>query len=298
MKKKWIISIFTVLFALIFNTCDNNSDNATHKITTKRYETVPYSSNSVNTSPVYSIHDGTNNYYLFLLGHINYVPIVYREAVIYNGQTPVTIGYSYSDITKTTIKQSVQTAYEYSVTNTSTSWSVTPEIGIKIAWFEAKIAGSFGESTRDETKTRSVANTYETTLSKSNNSTDSIEATIGNNDEPEGKYRYSFFSTTDVYYILVTNREKTKVDDAYIAVCARPQASWAWGIDYDPDVGGNFGKTAKGDLLEIPSIVLSQLPDPTNEYNETTLEDTGGGGSNSPCPGHGGESGIQGGLEL
>lgn len=256
---------------IIITTDNETLDNNTTKIiiTTDRYETVLYT-NTINVNNlVYSAHDNINNYYLFLLGHINYVPLAYRNAVIYNGQTPITIGYSQSNITERSIRQSIETAYEHSVThNIIFNWNVSAEVGIKENWLEAKLTAARGGSVGwDVTETYSVSNTYETILSKTNGTTDNFEIAIGNNNEPTGKYRYSLFATTDVYYVLVTNRTKTEIIDVYSALCARPQASWAWGIDYDPDTGGAFGKTAEGDLLKIPLIILSELPDPTDVFN-------------------------------
>ena len=235
---------------------------------TPRYETVPYSSNSThnagnNDKPVYSAHDNTNNYYFFVLGHVNSVPIAYRTAMRYNGQTPVTIGYSRSDVNETSISRSVEEAYTHSITNSSTSqWSLSAEVGFKESWFSAKVSETVGGSTGwDETNTRSVTNTFVTASSWASQEGDSYQTTIGNNGEPPGKYRFSLFTTTDVYYVLITNRARTQVIEAYTAVCARPQ-SIGWGLDYEPDINGSFAKTAGGDLLKIPAIVLSQLPDP------------------------------------
>jgi hypothetical protein len=70
---------------------------------------------------------------------------------------------------------------------------------------------------------------------------------IGEHGQPSGKYRYSLFCTTDVYYVLIINEEEEiEIVTDYIAICARP-ASYAWGVDYEPDFSGNFGKTAAGD---------------------------------------------------
>jgi hypothetical protein len=89
---------------------------------------------------------------------------------------------------------------------------------------------------------------------------DEMSVTIGNHDEPAGVYRFAFFSTTDVYYVVVTDRAKTKVVEANVVFCARPTQHWE--LDYEPDKGGVFGKTASGDLLKIPDIKLSELPNP------------------------------------
>jgi hypothetical protein len=245
---------------------------------TLRYETVPYSGNSAsssggNTNLVYSARDNTNNYYLFLLGHVKYVPLAYRPAIIYDGQTAQTISYSRSDVSSESISRSVTEAHSHSVTNSVTlGWNVTTEVGVEAGvnggWFAAKVSSSIstslsGSDILETMKTRSVANTYETASSWTTEKNDTNSMTIGNNNEPPGKYRYSLFSTSDVYYVLVTDRARTQVIRAYTVVSARAQ-SLAWGKDYEPDMGGSFEKTAPGALLEIPAIVLSQLPEPTD----------------------------------
>jgi len=247
---------------------------------TLRYQTVRYNGGSSNNAGnnynlVYSARDNTNNYYLFLLGHVNYVPLASRPAYNYYGERPITISYSSSNVTIESISRSVEEARSHSVTNNaSLGWSVTTEVGIEAGveggWFAAKASASISTTVNgsvgwDETNTRSVANTYTTASSWSSEETDTVYETIGNHNEPPGKYRYSLFSTSDVYYVLVTNRARTQVTRAYTVVSARPR-SLSWGIDYEPDMGGSFAKTAPGDLLEIPTVVLSQLPEPTDVH--------------------------------
>jgi hypothetical protein len=138
-------------------------------------------------------------------------------------------------------------------------------VGLRAGPFSAKVSETVGGSTGwEETNTRSVTNTFTTVSSWSSQETDIYQTTIGNNGEPPGKYRYSLFATTDVYYVLVTDRARTQVIEAYTAVCARPQ-SLGWGIDYEPNMDGSFAKTANGNLLVIPATILSQLTDPIVE---------------------------------
>lgn len=129
--------------------------------------------------------------------------------------------------------------------------------------FKAELEYGHEWTTTEEsgtTSSRSVSNTYETSSAKASEITDEISVTIGTNNEPEGLYRFSLFSTTDVYFVVVTNRAKTEIKDAQVIYCARPVQFWA--LDYEPDQGGTFGKTVAGDLLKIPDITnVSELPD-------------------------------------
>jgi hypothetical protein len=240
---------------------------------------VPYvpgsgSSNSIlaraaGDSPynlVFSAFDNISDsyYYVFLLGHVNLVPLAYRQAVAYNGTTPVTIGYSASNVTESSIAQSVEQATEHSFsTNMSHGWEFSTEFGFKgpvaHANFQVAVHGEYGQETTDS---RSTTNTYETAQSKSSEITDEISLTIGDHNEPPGLYRYSLFTITDLYYVLETDQNKTTVKKAYASWCARPTTYWA--LDYEPELGGSFRKTAPGALLAIPNPVLSDLPTPTD----------------------------------
>jgi hypothetical protein len=105
----------------------------------------------------------------------------------------------------------------------------------------------------------------------------SISTTIGDKGELPGRYRYSLFATTDVYYALKLNRIRAKVDE-FTVVCARPDPSW--GVDYEPDPEGDFGKTADGDLLEIPELDYNSLPGPPrSEWSKVFYDDLTVGGS-------------------
>jgi hypothetical protein len=275
-KKHGIVIEFAALLTaviLIFTGCSNptNSTKTDPGRATQRYETVPYTKSGSRASEnggdklVYSAYDDNSFYYLFLLGHVTRVPLAYRPAVEYNGTTNISIGYSSSNVTEESITESVEEASEHSVTDSMThSWGVevTSEFGKDDAFFKMSVmASAGGEYGWEESNSRSFANTYETARSKATEVTDDISVTIGENDEPAGLYRYSLFSTTDVYYVVITNKAKTDVTKSYIALCARPQTFW--GLDYEPDLGGSFGKTAPGDLLEVPELILANLPTPT-----------------------------------
>jgi hypothetical protein len=248
-----------------------NTENNTVP-TTLRYATVPYSGLD---KLVYSAYDDEKYYYVFLLGHIDYVPLSFRPAVEYNGTTPITIGYEMSDITETATSRSLTEATENSVTTSesshqSSTWNIEVSAGIEIGFFSAGGSGSKGgesghESGRENMSGRSRENTYETVRTIASENRDSIEVTVGEHDEPRGLYRYSLFTTTDVYAVVVTDHDKTTTKN-YLNLCARPNTYW--GLDYEPEPGGDFGKTAPGDLLTIPEFAPSDLPTP--ESNDLT----------------------------
>jgi len=278
MKKLALIITGIVLFAVLCGCPDPVRRPNVIENWILRYETVPLEkitrAADENYDLIYSAYDADNelNYYVYLLGHINSVPVAYRQAVIYDGMTPVTISYSSTTTNAYTVTEGVEKASEYSfTTNQSHNWKVGTELGIKGEVFSFKVSAEVGgQYGHEEMNGRSLSNTYETSMTKSSETTDTIEATIGEHGQPAGKYRYSLFCTTDVYYVLATNKGKTAVEEAYIAVCARP-ASYAWGIDYESDLGGNFGKNAPGDLFSIPELVLAELPEPADEFEEEKI---------------------------
>ena len=127
MKKQFLkrAAVIALLLIITLAACDNPAsgsnpaDGNTPKAT-ERYETVPYDGKSadraasaVNTLDklVYSAYDDEHYYYLFLLGHVNRVPLAYRPAIQYDGRTPITIGYSSSNVTEETISHSVEEAF-------------------------------------------------------------------------------------------------------------------------------------------------------------------------------------------
>lgn len=250
---------------------------------TLRYETVPYGAGSsskslvksgVTDNLVFYDYNKNRNYYFFVLGYVKSTPLAYRPAVYYNGQTSITVSYSSSNVTEQTISSSVTEAFENSVTKSqSTTWgnevgvmagieatAKVPLIGESKVKFEASYKHTWGGSDgTDIQNSRSFSNTYETSSSKASEIRDEISVTIGHNAEPAGMYRFSLFTTTDVYFIMVTNRAKDTLIDAFTAYCARPTQYWE--LDYDPERGGSFKKTAQGALLQIPDLTLSQLPD-------------------------------------
>ncbi|MDR1257559.1 MAG: hypothetical protein LBJ86_07425 [Spirochaetaceae bacterium] len=269
----WKLLAAAIATAALIPACDNGLTDDTGgtsgmNIMDKRYETVPYKSTAESGEDyalIYSTYDDTGNYYIFLLGKIKYVPVAYNPYLNYNGATPQTIRYSKSQFEQVTITESLQTAVNHSVTyGTSTELSLKAKAGFGKGLFEASIEGSVSQKWyRDETESRSFTSTYTTETVKGFEEKNEFTATIGEHGEPAGHYRYAFFTTTDVYYVVKTNKAKTTVTESYIAFCNRPGGSWY--LDYVPSYDDTFGKTESGDLLKTPDIVLSELPAPQTE---------------------------------
>jgi len=259
------IIVFVVIIGLLFTGCPEEADNNNSLLQSEaRYSTVPYKAQGEFGNLKYFAYDDDSNYYMFLLGHVNRVPITYRTAIFYDGITPQDIYFEITDQLEISVMEAITTAESNTIANSSHfEWSVEAKAGFEWGPFGASVeAKTGGSSGWEESNTRSVSNTIETTISKLSGETERFGTTIGNNNEPAGKYRYAYFGTIDVYYILITDRNKTQVKEASTVMCARP-SSYAWGIDYEPDLGGSFGKTDNRNLLRIPEFPLSSLPNPT-----------------------------------
>ena len=129
MNKKCVLLIgfAVVLMAAMITSagCDNGvtaPTTPTGPTATARYETVPYSKSGarsaraatdawvIENQMIWSAYDDEKYYYVFLLGHVNRVPLAFRGAIEYNGTTPITIGYSSTNGSDESITNSVTTA--------------------------------------------------------------------------------------------------------------------------------------------------------------------------------------------
>jgi len=274
-----IIAIITVI-GLSMSVCGTNEKEQTSDITKKRYETIPIIDNNINNPTgnntiqglIYSCYDNNFYYYVFILGYVNFVPLAYRDAILYNGRTPITISYTKTATIENSIKNAITTTVENTITKThNETYNGKIEAGLMYKIFGAKITANVNyEYGRINTDICSSSNTIETTKKRIEEESDNITATIGNNNEPFGKYRYSLFASTDVYYIVKVRKNDFILINEKIDVCVRPQ-TYAWGIDYEPDPAGTFKKTDMDNLLVIPHVNYSTLPKPT-EYNYIIFE--------------------------
>ncbi len=247
---------------------------------TERYKTVPYNPADFPQAQalasgrtraegveenvlVFSMRDMTNNYYVYYGGRIEHTPLLYQQAIYYNGTTPITVGYSKSTSVETSVTHGIEKATTESVETTNT-------LGLTVGVSATVGFGGSGVSVSTEIETsvsemlgRSVSttSTFETTEGLVEGETFSTEATVGTNNEPVGMYRYALFATADVFYNVTYNRATKKITTLTVSLCAR--GSTYWGIDYDPELGGaaTFGKTGSGEVLSIPEFDENNMPE-------------------------------------
>lgn len=203
------------------------------------------------------------------------MPVASGPYFAYNGVSPQRIRYERSQFEQTTVTQSLQTAVNYSVTTgVSATASLTAKEGFGAGPFEASITGNVsGKWYRDDTESRSFTSTYTTETTRGFGEKIELSVTVGEHGEPAGLYRYAFFTTTDVFYVVKTDKARTAVAESYIALCNRPGGGWY--LDYTPDYDGTFSKTAPGDLLKTPDIVPAALPAPQTKIEPPRAEWTG-----------------------
>jgi hypothetical protein len=230
MKKQFLKGAAAALLITAFAGCDNLAGNNNQSTETLRYSTVPLAASDGKAySMVASAYDDTYYYYIYLLGHIERVPMVYGDAVEYDGETPITVAYEKSKCKEESVMESMTTTVENSVTKTNTYNAGISATGtIKKGIVSASMTLSFNyEHSEEEMQSRSTSNTWETTQTKVEGESSSISYTIGENNQPQGKYRTTLFGTTDVYYVLITTKAFA-FEEAYILPCARSAETLYW----------------------------------------------------------------------
>lgn len=271
--------LVVVLFSLLLTNCDKPVDK--QKQGTLRYTCVSYKNETRANGEEYEImhtaFDENSYYYVLCIGHIENVPILYREPVTWEGKsTSMTYGYSKSNTTEEQISRAITEAESNSVTkDQECNYGITASASfggeLKVANWKASVGISVGGATTwGKNNTRSKESTVSTAYSKSESMTDSYDIELTSKDAV-GKYRWTLFGTADVYLILKTNKTKTKIEDSYSSYLVRRE-TYAWSTDYEPDIkNGSFEKTSPSELLTFPKIDLASLPTPTDDISTINL---------------------------
>jgi len=276
---KWlgIIAFFVVIGILVIG-CGDNNGGTTGGIpqSSVRYETIPFGSagfgrTTAADDPFVLIssvkaHDDSAWYYLYYIGYINSVPVAYKTSYRYDGVTPITIMFEKTWATEETITESMIKAKD-ETWDVNASVTTGVEVGVKSGFMpflqasvkasvSTTIGGSYGQ-------TISTSNTWETSISRINGETESITATIGEHGQPAGRYRYALMGIIDVFCLVKVNPTTRAVMSYDIINCAR-ESSYAWGIDFEVDDTGYFGKTGGGKNFDVPNVDFSNVAAPTD----------------------------------
>ena len=293
---KNVTSVLAIAWLIVFMGCGASDDDDKKGGTyTPRYKTVPYSkiplsksAASKSAAPNYEVmlsaYDNTYYYYVLYLGYVERVPVLFRDAVSWTGSPAagLTVGFSREEADEKMVSNSITTAITETVSKEQeVNYSVAVELeanakaglfGTGAGWRAQLGVTAGGSTTWGSSTERSRESTSETALTKSTGSSDSLEFTI-TGDDPHGKYRYTLFGTTDVYMVVQIKTSKQSMDDItdyYVSFCARP-ATYAWGVDYEPNQNGTFKKNVDSELLELPNIDVENLEVPTTKVSDAAI---------------------------
>ena len=266
MKK--IIFILVLVLSLMISACEFIQDPIFN-----RYD--------ITSSPIIgglppimdSATDGTYNYYLIDGGYIQNVPLSSGSIITYNGQTPITVSFTKTTVSETTVEQALSKTISESVSKTHMN-----EAGGKIGVEADSIVGIWGAKINVEghysrtwgtitEKTNSTTSTFSTANSFSESLSESITFTVGNAGELPGDYRLSLIATCDIYFIITTNHNNTILVDSTAVICARSNPQPRFALEYDV-IGGDFGKTDISQEINFPANFYRSLPIP--EKHTTT----------------------------
>ena len=213
----------SAIIAIGFTACPNPHSGKS-PLHTPRYQTVPYDQGGADFEVRISAYDDAHYYYVLYLGYVNRVPILFRDAVLWNG-TPasgLTVGFSRDEATEEMISNSITTAssetvskdqeLNYGVTIGAEASAKGGFFGIASVGWKASVAATVGGSTTwGSESTRSRESTVETARTKSTGTSDSLEFTVMG-DDPYGKYRYTLFGTTDVYLVMQVDKSNLSMN--------------------------------------------------------------------------------------
>ena len=297
-SKSWIIAALAVVIGLSLISCDTGSTHARMPtpeptlLQTERLEVVTFGSDAFD-APGRSVarftanndnfelvesgrsHDEGTWYFLYYMGFINSAPIAFREAVHFTGVTPVTVSFTQTEQTSEMVSHALSQSFSETVSRTGTvgasvsvsaSGGFAPFASVEVsASASVSMAISRGQ-TWSSSDTFTVANTRIRGLSQT------LSATIGNNNEPAGNYRWSLMGTTDVFLMVRVDSNTHQVIDAEVIHAVR-EATLAWRLEFSPDIG--FSRTGGGGdfMIGTEDFVFTAADRPERRFDS------------SPCPG-------------
>ena len=134
MKRNNLFGIiaFAAIIGFLMTGCSMGGDESSgnRSVNTARYETVPYSEITKNTGYDVQLaaYDDNYYYYVLYLGYVKRVPILFRDATLWNG-TPssgLTVGFSREEATETMVSNSITTACSETVSKSfEANWVLT-----------------------------------------------------------------------------------------------------------------------------------------------------------------------------
>lgn len=235
----------------------------TPSFNTIRYDPVPANERG-EPEIIMAVTNGENNLYILYLGYVMTAPVATGSAFWWDGINSWTISLSENEITEESIETSVAYCVSESVEQKSSiSASLKASASFRVGGLLNKASGSVSSELNSslENRTRretSTTNTYTTAVTKAKERGQAYAVTIGSGN-PVGKYRIAMFGTADVYVTVELNKNNTEIINTEYVVCARP-ATYTYLVDYDPNLNGEFTKTANSNKFNISINDFKNLP--------------------------------------
>ena len=264
-KRMLLVVLCIISLSFVFVSCGKTPSEPSFIASTDRYEAVSAPIISGLPPLIASSTDNSSNFFLFDGGYVSNTPIVSGHTVYFNGQTPINVRFEQSTVTEQKVEEAMSKTITQSISQTSMN-----EVGVKVTvgsgsgtgfWgnfsVEASYSRTWGATTENANSTTS---TYLTAESKSQSLTQAIDFTVGEHRELAGDYRLSMMATTDVYYMVTTNRDNSELISLEVIMCARPEVRFV--LEYT-EAKGNFNSSDESEKLSIPNNFLMLLPFPT-----------------------------------
>jgi len=285
----WLIALCS--FLLIFSACDQAPNGSTGDTTiispVNRFEALPYHDNDkIKYSFTYDDYD----FYYIYLGELRNIPLFFQTARYHSG-IDWTYTFSITNITQDSIRrvitESTQTVkgivdtYTVSTThNVKASLEITEKFNIKYVDIIAKESGEYNwnnytssTTTSSFQKTTSLTDTIEHATSYTYSTLESDQFHL-NSDNMVGYYRWTLFSTSDVYLYVIKNSKTNEIYYEFREYVI-PDA-YFWYLDYS-----ETPSFRKSDVttFELDISILENLPKPELDFISYTIEYNANGGS-------------------
>ena len=272
----WGILVFTLVFGMILISCGGSGDPSSPSDTTKPIitNTDEPSKGARSIKPVAASNDpykpvildlfteGDRNWYIIDAGYINDTLVTQMGPVHFRGSGEV--NFSRTESVESSIsRSSTETVSNSIVVSDGTSNTVGIEEGIKVGLNVSsggdifKVEGSFEKSITNKYE---WTRTLETATGKSRETSDSYIASLTqatsnstgfsiNREDPPGYYRFAFYTTFDVYFIISTSLDNQDLLSWDVISCARSGPPMA-DLEYLPEESqGRFDNSPSGNLI-------------------------------------------------
>jgi len=272
-----------------------------------KYEVKGETGNNINDRIKYSVSYGDLDYYYIYLGRMRHIPLFSYATYLHNGIT-----HTYTVATTKTEKETIETAVTKSsattlglvdtnTVSTTLGGKLSAEISAKYTT-NAKLGGdslggsvSVGTEVGAKTAVEAYWSNVKTDSSSiSTQKTTSLADTIKRGSEytfttqetrswnltksdKNGSYRYTMFSTSDVYLYVIRDRNKPKeIYYEFREHVINDPDFYTWALDYSED--GSFNKTDET-RFNFNVSMLDNLPKPKSDIApsfEITFNTNGG----------------------